>query len=233
MSNDAKKVSELGIATTLSANDRVVILSNPDTSANVKTITTNNFFASLGQMNVNGNIIPTSNNVYTLGNNTNRWASLWIGSNTGIRYSDNTTQTTAYTVTSNTFNPNFTTNTGNVLVGMTQSGNYTKFGKICYFRTNIDFSNVSSFVDGTGQYQIVLPFPSVTSIAIRGGTLHNTNTATIYAISGMVDITGNTSILNLYYRGTTTDLAWKNTTPVSWFSGNSSHFDISGVYETV
>ena len=233
MSNDAKKVSELGIATTLSANDRVVILSNPDTSANVKTITTNNFFASLGQMNVNGNIIPTSNNVYTLGNNTNRWASLWIGSNTGIRYSDNTTQTTAYTVTSNTFNPNFTTNTGNVLVGMTQSGNYIKFGKICYFRTYFNFANVSSFADGSGQYQIVLPFPSVATISIRGGSLHNPNTASIYHIGGVLDTTTNTTILSLYYSGSTTDLAWKNTTPVSWFSGNSSHFDISGVYETV
>jgi len=233
MSNDAKKVSELGIATTLSANDRVVILSNPDTSANVKTITTNNFFASLGQMNVNGNIVPTSNNVYALGNNTNRWASLWIGSNTGIRYSDNTTQTTAYTVTSNTFNPNFTTNTGNVLVGMTQSGNYIKFGKICYFRTYINFANVSSYADGSGQYQITLPFPSVATISIRGGTLHNINTASVYHIGGVLDTETNNSILSLYYSGSTTDLAWKNTTPVSWFSGNTTHFDISGVYETV
>jgi hypothetical protein len=183
MSNDAKKVSELGIATTLSANDRIVILSNPDTSANVKTITTNNFFAS--------------------------------------------------TVTSNAFNPNFTTNTGNILVGMTQSGNYIKFGKICYFRTYFNFSSVSSFTDGSGQYQIVLPFPSAATISIRGGSLHNPSTASIYRIGGVLDITTNTTILSLYYSGSTTDLAWKNTTPVSWFSGNSSRFDISGVYETV
>jgi hypothetical protein len=36
----------------------------------------------------------------------------------------------------------------------------------------------------------------------------------------------------LYYTGSTTDLAWKNTTPVGWQTGNTTHFDISGVYET-
>ena len=44
MANDSKKISELAIATALSANDRVVVLSNPNTaSANVKTITVGNF----------------------------------------------------------------------------------------------------------------------------------------------------------------------------------------------
>lgn len=42
MSGDAKKVSELAIANTLSANDRVVVLVSPATTANVKTITLNN-----------------------------------------------------------------------------------------------------------------------------------------------------------------------------------------------
>lgn len=43
MANDAKKISELAVTTTLSANDRVVVLVNPSTTANVKTITTSNF----------------------------------------------------------------------------------------------------------------------------------------------------------------------------------------------
>jgi len=152
--------------------------------------------------------------------------------NTSIRFNDNTTQNTAFTTSTASFNPNFTTNTGNVLVGMTQTGNYTKTGNLCYFRVYVNYANVSSFADGSGQYQITLPFPSVATISIRGGSLHNVNTASIYHIGGIVDITSNASVLGLYYSGSTTDLAWKNTTPVGWATGNTSHFDISGIYET-
>jgi hypothetical protein len=152
--------------------------------------------------------------------------------NTSIRFNDNTTQNTAFTTSTASFNPNFVTNTGNVLVGMTQTGNYTKTGNLCYFRIYVNYANVSSFADGSGQYQITLPFPSVATISIRGGSLHNVNTASIYHIGGIVDVASNASILGLYYSGSTTDLAWKNTTPVGWFTGNTSHFDISGIYET-
>jgi hypothetical protein len=37
--------------------------------------------------------------------------------------------------------------------------------------------------------------------------------------------------MNLYYSGSTTDLAWKFSTPVGATS-NTSHFDLSGSYET-
>jgi len=56
MANDAKKVSELAVTTTLSANDRVVILSNPSSAANTKTITAANFANSL----ISSNIIPVA-----------------------------------------------------------------------------------------------------------------------------------------------------------------------------
>ena len=52
MSNDAKKISELAVASTLSSTDRVVILANPNTSSNVKTITVSNFANSLAASNV-------------------------------------------------------------------------------------------------------------------------------------------------------------------------------------
>jgi len=163
MANDAKKVSELAVTTTLSANDRVVILSSPSSAANTKTITAANFanslvssgiiptatttqlgvvkvdgttitisngvisgasvynqqlnttnnvtFASLttanissqnnvtirtgnnsyawtfqanGELKAPGNIIPTANNVYTLGNSSVRWQALWIGGNSVV-----------------------------------------------------------------------------------------------------------------------------------------------------
>ena len=153
--------------------------------------------------------------------------------NTSIRFNDNTTQNTAFTTSTASFNPNFCTNTGNVLSISTgtQTGNYTKIGKLCHFRTYVQFAD-STYADGSGQYQITLPFPSVATVSFRGGTLHNTNTATIYHIGGIVDIAANASVLSLYYSGSTTDLAWKNTTPVGWFTGNTTHFDISGIYET-
>lgn len=243
MANDAKKVSELVVTTTLSANDRVVILSNPASAANTKTITVANFANNLTANNATylGGVVSTSyvntagaytiSGVHTHSANVIINASLSV--NTSIRFNDNTTQNTAFTVSTASFNPNFCTNTGNVLSISTgtQTGNYTKIGKLCYFRTYVQFAN-STYADGTGQYQITLPFPAVATVSLRGGTLHNTNTATIYHIGGIVDIAANASILSLYYFGSTTDLAWKNTTPVGWFTGNTTHFDISGIYET-
>jgi hypothetical protein len=37
--------------------------------------------------------------------------------------------------------------------------------------------------------------------------------------------------MRLYYSGSTTDLAWKYSTPVA-ATANTSHFDLSGSYET-
>lgn len=51
------KISSLPVANTLSANDRVVVLVNPATAANVRTITAANFGASL----VSSNAIPVAN----------------------------------------------------------------------------------------------------------------------------------------------------------------------------
>jgi hypothetical protein len=47
MANESVKTSNLGITTTLSANDRVVVLTNPATSAQTQTITLNNFAFSV------------------------------------------------------------------------------------------------------------------------------------------------------------------------------------------
>jgi hypothetical protein len=149
MSNDSKRVSELGITTTLQANDRVVVLTNPNTSAQTQTISVGNLGYSLTQnaipianatqlgivkigpglvvaangvvsapipvanqvqlgvvkigngINVNANgvisvninqdtnftnvssdIIPSSNNTYSLGNSTHQWKSLYVSNNT-------------------------------------------------------------------------------------------------------------------------------------------------------
>ena len=56
MANDSKRVSELGITTSVSANDRLVVLTNPNTSAQTQTITVGNLGYSLTQ-----NVIPIAN----------------------------------------------------------------------------------------------------------------------------------------------------------------------------
>lgn len=151
-----------------------------------------------------------------------------------IRISDGHTQGgIPFSIVSNrvSFNPQFTAN-GNSVPGAAVTGSYVKQGLITHLRVNVDFANTNaaSFTDG-GQYQVVLPFPSIATITIRGGTLHQTNGAALYHIAGITDISNSNTVMKLYYSGSTTDLAWKNTTPVGATS-NTSHFDISGAYET-
>lgn len=43
MSNDSRRVSQLGVSTSLSTTDRLVVLTNPASSAQTQTITVNNF----------------------------------------------------------------------------------------------------------------------------------------------------------------------------------------------
>ena len=138
---------------------------------------------------------------------------------------------------STSYTPEFKTVSGNTLPGTVTTGAYVKQGAIVHFRVNVDFANTSDFGDAS-QYKLTLPFPVVSTVTIRGGTLHskpaNPANNAIYHIAGITDIeepsSSNTELL-LYYSGSTTDLAWKSTTPVGATS-NVSHFDISGAYET-
>jgi len=136
---------------------------------------------------------------------------------------------------STSYVPQFKTVSGNTLPGTVTTGAYVKQGAIVHFRVNVNFANTSDFGNG-GQYQLTLPFPAVSTITIRGGTLHskpaNPANNALYHIAGITDVddVSNTTML-LYYSGSTTDLAWKSTTPVNATS-NTSHFDLSGSYET-
>lgn len=60
MADNAKKISELAIATTLAQADRVVVLTSPAASANVKTITVANFANSVAAKLIT-NAYPVSN----------------------------------------------------------------------------------------------------------------------------------------------------------------------------
>ena len=128
------------------------------------------------------------------------------------------------------FNPQFRSNTGNTLAGTISTGSYVKQGAIVHLRVNVDFANTTDF-GANSQYQITLPFPSAHTVTIRGGTLHQTAGASLYHIAGITDIDYSNTTMNLYYSGSTTDLAWKYNTPVGATS-NTSHFDLSGSYET-
>jgi hypothetical protein len=132
------------------------------------------------------------------------------------------------------YDPEFKTVSGNTLSGTVSTGSYVKQGLIVHFRVNVSFANTTDF-GANSQYQITLPFPASATTTIRGGTLHNEATDARYHIAGITDIDdaspdANTT-MKLYYSGSTTDLAWKSSTPVS-ATANTSHFDISGAYET-
>ena len=138
---------------------------------------------------------------------------------------------------SSSYTPEFKTVSGNTLSGTVTSGSYVKQGPIVHFRVNVQFANTTDF-GSASQYKLTLPFPVISTVTIRGGTLHskpaNPANNAIYHIAGITDVdepsSSNTEML-LYYSGSTTDLAWKSTTPVGATS-NVSHFDISGAYET-
>ena len=136
---------------------------------------------------------------------------------------------------STSFNPQFRSNTGNTLAGTVSTGSYVKQGVIVHLRINVDFANTTHFDTANNQYMFTLPFPVASTITLRGGTLHNEGTDARYHIAGITDIEdaspdANTT-MKLYYSGSTTDLAWKYSTPVNATS-NTSHFDLSGSYET-
>jgi hypothetical protein len=134
---------------------------------------------------------------------------------------------------STSFTPQFRSNTGNTLAGTVSTGSYVKQGVIVHLRINVDFANTTHFDTANNQYQFTLPFPTAHTVTIRGGTLHQTAGASagIYHIAGITDIDYSNTTMNLYYSGSTTDLAWKYSTPVGATS-NTSHFDLSGSYET-
>jgi hypothetical protein len=133
------------------------------------------------------------------------------------------------TFNTTSWNPAFRDSTG-TLAGITQTGNYTQIGNMIFFCVNVDFAGYTNL--GTGQYDFTLPFQPRQTFTARGGTLHNVTTDSRYHIAAIIDVItdGPTAKAKLYYTGSTTDLAWKYSTPVSWAS-NTTHFDISGFYE--
>ena len=132
-----------------------------------------------------------------------------------------------------TFNPQFKTVSGNTLAGTVTTGSYVLQGLICHFRINVSFANTTDFGSASG-YQFTLPFPCVATTTIRGGTLHQPTGDARYHIAGITDIDDASpdadTVMKLYYSGSTTDLAWKSSTPVG-ATTTTSHFDMSGAFQ--
>lgn len=131
------------------------------------------------------------------------------------------------TFLSGTFNPGFTDASGAVS-GFTQTGNYSQIGNMIFYCVSLTWAGYTNL--GTGQYQFSLPVAAKQTFRSAGGTLHNPTTDSRYHIAGITDISESATTTKLYYTGSTTDLAWKYSTPVSWAS-QTAHFDISGFYE--
>jgi hypothetical protein len=133
--------------------------------------------------------------------------------------------------TSASYTCNFTNALGETLTGTTVTANYVKQGLIVHLRINVEFEQTTYFGNSSSGYQFTLPFPSVNTVSIRGGSLHQTSGNSIYHIAGITDIELSSSIMRLYYSGGTTDLPWRSIVPVG-ATTVTSHFDISGAYET-
>ena len=130
-----------------------------------------------------------------------------------------------------TFNPQWTDGSG-TFAGGTATASYIRMGALMFIHVYFDFTGVTNF--GTLGYQVTLPVPAVNTFRLAGGTLHQTAGAgspALYHIAGIVDNTVSTTVMNLYYSGSTTDLVWKFNTPGAgaWTAG--AHFDISGTYQ--
>jgi hypothetical protein len=133
--------------------------------------------------------------------------------------------------TSASYTCNFTNTSGETLTGTVVTANYVKQGLIVHLRINVEFDQTTYFGNSSSGYQFTLPFPAANTMTIRGGTLHQTSGNSIYHIAGITDISLSSSIMRLYYSGSTTDLPWRSVVPVG-ATTITSHFDISGAYET-
>ena len=133
--------------------------------------------------------------------------------------------------TSASYTCNFTNALNETLTGTVVTANYVKQGLIVHFRINVEFDQTTYFGNSSAGYQFTLPFPAISTMSIRGGSLHQTSGNSIYHIAGITDVDLSSSIMRLYYTGGTTDLPWRSIVPVS-ATTVTSHFDISGAYET-
>lgn len=150
--------------------------------------------------------------------------------NFGLRFPDNTVQTTAYTGQT-AIETSFTVNGGTTATQPTFdgaplfSGTYVKIGPQVHFQIQVDMDNITSF--GTGQYYVDLPFDAKYGYQFKEGCLHDISASNQYAIGGHV--AAGTNRLFLTYTGSNgQDEFFDHDSPVNLNAADNFH--ISGTY---
>ena len=108
------------------------------------------------------------------------------------------------------------------------SGHYTVVGNICHFGIDVDMDNINDF--GTGQYFMMLPFPSHHNIVVSDGCLHDESTGNQYAVLGHV--AEGSDIMHLFSIGSNgqhTPFSDSDNQPIKL--QNTDNFHIAGTFE--
>jgi hypothetical protein len=162
-----------------------------------------------GEVNVTGNVIPTTTNTYFLGNSTHRWANLWLGPGTiYITDTANTANTAELTVNNGILQVNGTAGlqanlvSGNTTLTLANSGNismsvggsnnsavFTSNGIISNTFTGdggrLSNINAANIVGGYGNSNVAAYLPTYTgSFTLLGGNVFTTANVSANYVSG-------------------------------------------------
>jgi hypothetical protein len=109
------------------------------------------------------------------------------------------------------------------------TGSFNRFGNMVHFNIFVDFENILTF--GTGQYYLILPYPSLHEIKFADGCLHDVSTGREYQIRGAV--LADSDVLKLATTDSQGnrifDTAFTYNDPVTLTSAD--YFHIAGTYE--
>lgn len=155
--------------------------------------------------------------------------------NAGLKFPDQTIQTTAYVPGQDVpVETSFSVNGGTLGTQPTFngaplfSGSYVKHGPMVHFQIQVDMDNITSF--GTGQYYVDLPFDAKYGYQFKEGCLHDTSTSNQFAIGGHV--AAGTNRLFLTYTGSNgQDEVFDFNSPATLDTADNFH--ISGTYVAV
>ena len=137
----------------------------------------------------------------------------------GLKFPDNTVQTTAYLGPQQLAFPtavNWTpvvSGTGFAQTSNPATGTYIKYGSVVFANIFAPFSNVTNF--GTGQYSVTLPFPAKNHVDVFAGSIHDTGTTTDHhSLKGHLS-NGSNSMSLWYISGTSKDEPFDHNSPIT------------------
>jgi hypothetical protein len=126
------------------------------------------------------------------------------GEGNGLKFPDNTVQTTAYPGPEALFPQPVSwtpevSGTGFAQTSNPATGTYLKYGSMVVVNIQVPFSNVTNF--GSGQYSVTLPFPAKQHADVFAGSIHNTGPTTDhYSLKG--HLADGSSSMSLWYIAT-------------------------------